>query len=102
MEITASDLLGRARSSEDGAVRFVSQFDLAIEGSTMPITFKTIARLAPIALSALTFAAFTGCEKGPAEKMGTSIDRGVDKVRDTVSPAGPGEKAGRAVDRIGK
>jgi hypothetical protein len=43
---------------------------------------------------------FAGCEpKGPAEKVGESIDQGARDVRDAIDPAGPAEKAGRAVDR---
>jgi hypothetical protein len=41
-----------------------------------------------------------GCEtKGPAERAGERIDRGVQNARDALDPAGPMEKAGRAVDR---
>ena len=41
-----------------------------------------------------------GCEsKGPAERAGESIDRGVEKAQDAINPPGPGEKAGRAVDK---
>jgi len=41
-----------------------------------------------------------GCaSKGPGERAGESIDRGVQNVRDVVNPAGPAEKVGRAVDR---
>lgn len=43
---------------------------------------------------------FLGCEpKGPAERAGQSIDRGVQNARDVVAPPGPAEEAGRAVDR---
>ncbi len=43
---------------------------------------------------------FGGCEqKGPAERAGESVDRGVQNAKDVIDPAGPGEKAGRAVDR---
>ena len=55
--------------------------------------------------SALLVAAglFVGCEeKGPMEKAGESVDRGVQKAKDAVDPAGPGEKAGRAVDNAVK
>jgi hypothetical protein len=41
-----------------------------------------------------------GCEsKGPAEQAGERIDQGVQNAKDTISPPGPGEKAGRAVDK---
>ncbi len=41
-----------------------------------------------------------GCaSKGPGQRAGESIDRGVQNVKDAVDPAGPGEKMGRAVDR---
>ena len=43
---------------------------------------------------------FAGCEeKGPAEKAGEKLDRGVQKAKDAVDPAGPAEKAGRSVDK---
>ncbi len=54
------------------------------------------------ALAAVLCVAFVnvaGCEsKGPAEKAGQSIDKGVQDVKDTVNPPGPAEKTGRAVD----
>ena len=54
--------------------------------------------------SALLFGALvaaTGCEtKGPAEKAGESIDRGIQKAKDAVHPPGPLEKAGREVDKV--
>ncbi|MFI5454822.1 MAG: hypothetical protein ACHRXM_05165 [Isosphaerales bacterium] len=41
-----------------------------------------------------------GCEsKGPAEKAGESIDKGIQNAKDVVNPAGPGEKAGRKLDK---
>ena len=61
-------------------------------------------RILPTALASSllvgSFVLLAGCEsKGPAEKAGESIDRGVQNVKDAVVPAGPAEKAGRAVDR---
>ena len=45
----------------------------------------------------------TGCEtKGPAEKAGDNIDKGIQNVKDSVNPPGVGEKAGRAVDKVTK
>jgi hypothetical protein len=44
--------------------------------------------------------AFAGCEsKGPAEKVGESIDKGVQNAKDAVNPPGAGEKAGRNLDK---
>jgi hypothetical protein len=41
-----------------------------------------------------------GCEeKGPAQKAGESLDKGVQNVKDSVDPQGPVEKAGGAVDK---
>jgi hypothetical protein len=61
-------------------------------------------RFAPLA--ALLFAAFAtvvGCEsKGPAERAGASIDKGVQNAKDAINPPGPTEKAGRALDRAAK
>jgi hypothetical protein len=58
------------------------------------------------AISVMTLAAavgvlVAGCEaKGPAERAGEQIDRGVENARDALNPpAGPAEKAGRALDR---
>jgi MT0933-like antitoxin protein len=46
------------------------------------------------------FVAFAGCEsKGPAEKAGESIDKGVQNAKDAVNPPGAGEKAGRDIDK---
>jgi len=42
-------------------------------------------------------------EKGPAEKAGESVDKAVEKAKDTVDPKGPVEKAGKKVDNaLGK
>ena len=44
-------------------------------------------------------APLTSCEKkGPAEKMGESIDNAAEDVKDAVDPKGPVEKAGEKVD----
>ena len=52
------------------------------------------------AILGLAIVALAGCEaKGPAERAGESIDRGIQNVKDTVHPPGPIEQAGRAVDR---
>jgi len=41
-----------------------------------------------------------GCEtKGPAEKAGESIDRGLDNAKDAVTPDGPAEQAGEKLDK---
>jgi hypothetical protein len=57
-------------------------------------------------LAALLFGVvpFTGCEseKGPAEKAGAAVDKGVQNVKDAVTNPGPGEKAGRAIDDAAK
>ncbi|NQW99165.1 hypothetical protein HQ447_00805 [bacterium] len=49
-------------------------------------------------------AAVVSCrEKGPAEKVGESMDKAVEDIKDTVDPKGPVEKAGEKVDRaLGK
>ncbi len=60
-------------------------------------------RVASFAVSFLTLGAllaFAGCEsKGPAEKAGESIDKGIQNAKDVVNPPGPLEKAGRNVDK---
>ena len=41
-----------------------------------------------------------GCDaKGPAEKAGASIDKGVQNAKDAITPPGPAEKAGRTLDK---
>ncbi len=39
-------------------------------------------------------------EKGPAEKVGESMDKAVEDVKDAVDPKGPVEKAGEKVDEV--
>lgn len=42
----------------------------------------------------------TGCgKKGPAEKVGESMDKAGENVKDAVTPDGPVEKAGKKVDK---
>ena len=54
--------------------------------------------LAALVLGA--FMTFAGCEsKGPAEKAGESIDKGIQNAKDAVNPPGAGEKAGRNLDK---
>jgi len=57
-------------------------------------------RFAPLAaLLFVAFATVVGCEsKGPAERAGVSIDKGVQNAKDAINPPGPAEKAGRALD----
>jgi hypothetical protein len=54
-------------------------------------------------LAALLFGAgaiLVGCEsKGPAQKAGENIDKGIQDAKDTVNPPGPSEKAGRSLDK---
>jgi hypothetical protein len=61
-------------------------------------------RVAPLALLLLgAFTTFAGCEtKGPAERAGASIDKGVQNAKDAINPPGPTEKAGRALDEAVK
>jgi predicted small lipoprotein YifL len=57
----------------------------------------------PAFLAALVLGAlmtFAGCEsKGPAEKAGESIDKGIQNAKDAINPPGAGEKAGRNLDK---
>jgi hypothetical protein len=51
------------------------------------------------ALLFVAFATIVGCEsKGPAERAGSSIDKGVQNAKDAINPPGTAEKAGRALD----
>jgi hypothetical protein len=61
-------------------------------------------RCAPVAAVLIAaLAAVVGCEaKGPAERAGESIDKGVQNAKDAISPPGPTEKAGRAIDNAVK
>lgn len=48
----------------------------------------------------LVAAPLTSCrEKGPAEKIGESLDRTAEDIKDAVNPKGPAEKAGEKVDK---
>ncbi len=43
---------------------------------------------------------FAGCEsKGPAQRAGENIDKGIQNAKDAINPPGPGEKAGRSLDK---
>jgi hypothetical protein len=65
---------------------------------------KRKVRFAPLAALLLgVVTVFAGCEtKGPAEKAGQSIDKGIQNAKDAVDPAGPVEKAGRTIDKAVK
>ena len=59
----------------------------------------SIRRLGFLLMIGASSLAVTGCEeKGPAEKAGENVDKGVQNLKNAVDPAGPAEKAGRAVD----
>lgn len=49
----------------------------------------------------LVFSALAACDRGgPGERAGRSLDRAGERVRDTVDPPrGPAERLGRSVDR---
>jgi hypothetical protein len=53
-----------------------------------------------VALLLGAFTTFVGCEsKGPAQRAGETIDKGVQNAKDTINPPGPLEKAGRSLDQ---
>ncbi len=55
-------------------------------------------RFAVLLLGAV--AVFAGCEaKGPAQRAGENVDKGVQNAKDAINPPGPVEKAGRSVDK---
>jgi hypothetical protein len=65
----------------------------------MKTNLTATAGLASLLLGAMVLC--TGCEsKGPAQRAGENIDQGVQNVKDTINPPGPGEKAGREVDKV--
>jgi ABC-type transporter MlaC component len=60
-----------------------------------------------ILMSACVLAAIapmTSCrEKGPGEKVGESLDKAAENIKDAVDPKGPAEKAGEKLDNaLGK
>ncbi len=61
-------------------------------------------RFAPVAAVLIAApATAVGCEaKGPAERAGESIDKGVQNAKDAINPPGPTEKVGRAIDNAVK
>ncbi|MGO9463766.1 MAG: hypothetical protein ACLQIB_52155 [Isosphaeraceae bacterium] len=61
-------------------------------------------RFAPLAaLLSVALVTAVGCEsKGPAERAGESIDKGVQNAEDAINPPGPSEKVGRAIDNAVK
>jgi hypothetical protein len=55
-------------------------------------------RVLPMLL-AIPFVVLVGCsEPGPAEKVGESIDKAVEDVRDRLDPQGAAESAGEKID----
>ncbi len=57
-----------------------------------------LALLAALLVGAV--ATFAGCEsKGPAQRAGENIDKGIQDARDAINPPGPAEKAGRSLDK---
>lgn len=64
----------------------------------MNINRESVRRRVFALLCAVTLTA--GCEsKGPTEQAGEKVDQGIQNVKDAIHPPGPGEKAGRAVDK---
>ncbi|HKI20112.1 MAG TPA: hypothetical protein VKA15_19640 [Isosphaeraceae bacterium] len=60
--------------------------------------FATLGALLSVALVTAV-----GCEsKGPAERAGANIDKGIQNAKDAINPPGPTEKAGRAIDNAVK
>jgi hypothetical protein len=61
-------------------------------------------RFAPLAALLIgALATVVGCEaKGPAERAGQSIDKGVQNAKDAINPPGATEKVGRAIDNAAK
>ena len=65
------------------------------------MTRKGKHRLAfPAALLFGVVATLAGCEpKGPAQRAGENIDKGIQNAKDAINPPGPAEKAGRRLDK---
>jgi ABC-type transporter MlaC component len=60
---------------------------------------KTTILMSALALCAIA-PMMTSCrEKGPAEKIGESLDKAGEDIKDAVDPKGPVEKAGEKVDK---
>jgi uncharacterized membrane protein YphA (DoxX/SURF4 family) len=72
---------------------------VALTGGLLMIKVRKYRFAAWAALLFMAFAAVVGCEsKGPVERAGASIDKGVQNAKDAINPPGPVEKAGRALD----
>lgn len=54
----------------------------------------------PLCLISFTALTVSCKEKGPAEKLGESLDNATESVKDAVDPKGPVEKAGEKVDKV--
>ena len=67
-----------------------------------PLKYETI--IADVIVPDLVRRPHVSCkEKGPAEKLGESLDKATENVKDAVDPKGPVEKAGEKVDKaLGK
>lgn len=51
-------------------------------------------------LAILAIAPLAACHEGPGERAGRNLDRAGERVRDAVDPPrGPTERVGRAIDR---
>jgi len=57
-----------------------------------------LSSLIPLFLFPLVACLASCREKGPAEKVGESVDKAIEDVKDAVDPKGPVEKAGEKVD----
>ncbi|WP_428532859.1 hypothetical protein [Rhodopila sp.] len=70
---------------------------------TVVPTFREMSmrRMLLLAGCTLMLAGLAAChQEGPAEKAGSSLDNAGNKVQDTLDPPqGPGQAAGRKVDR---
>ena len=70
---------------------------------THPIQSMKTTLLLSLCLFPMVASVVSCREKGPAEKAGESVDKAVEKAKDTVDPKGPVEKAGKKVDNaLGK
>jgi predicted small lipoprotein YifL len=76
------------------APRVCGRWDVVVESGRPSMKMRNRAMLC------LVVASLAGCEsKGPAQRAGESIDKGVQDAKDAINPPGAVEKAGRAVDR---
>src|SRR6202000_46037 len=64
------------------------------------MSWFTMKNIGMTAATLFISAMLVGCEeKGPAQKAGENLDKGVQNLKDSVDPRGPAEKVGGPLDK---